>query len=69
MAYSGKYKPVKGVGKPKTVKEGVLAERRVRRKYPDQKAKHVAAIKAAGESGLTKLARKIRKRLKGKGVT
>ena len=67
MGYSGKtkeYKPVKGLGKPKTMKEAEAVGRRLALKYPGQRQKHAEAVKAA-ESGLTKLAKKAR-RLRGK---
>jgi hypothetical protein len=69
MAIVGKvksYKSAKGLGKPKSIREAKAVERRLDLKYPGMKEKHAAAVKKAGESGLTKLAKRIRKRKKTK---
>jgi hypothetical protein len=68
MGYSGKakkYKPVKGLGKPKDLKEAEAVGRRLWLKYGDQQTKHAEAIEAS-KSGLTKLAQKLRRKKKKK---
>ena len=66
MGYSGKYKPVKGLGKPKNIREAKVVERRLETKYPGMKKKHAAAVKATGEPWWIKLKKRASKYIKEK---